>query len=975
MKVKLPLLVLLLCISVLVKAQSARVSGRIVDNTTQKTLPGVGIIVINAADTTQRNLTTTDINGDFFVTGLPTNRTFILRTSYIGYAQMGKSFSTKNPNVSLGTLALIPKSTVLDEVVVEGQKTPVVQKGDTTEMSASAYKVNVDANAQDLVQKMPGVTLENGTVKAHGEEIKRVLVDGKNFFGEDASMALQNLPAEVIDKVQIYNKMSDQAEFTGFDDGNSSKVLNIITRADRRRGENGTITGGTDFVDKYQVSGRLNVFRGTKKITLTGGANNINQQPFSTQDILGVMGGGGVGGGRRGGGPGFIGRQSGLNKPASIGLNYTNAISKKLTISGSYFFNKQDNLTKTISSTINRNMTDTLGKIGTPRFNQNPWDQSTNVNFNHRFDMKVEYTIDTANSIIWSPRFSTQDNNSGSFSDTYGFNLTPDTVLHNLSNSSSSGLGYNYTSDLTFRHKFAKKGRTISVGTTISGNLNRSDQLKYSFIRQADTIGSFIIPAGYTIPSGLPYTDSVVDLRTHSKTKGTTFSSNLAYTEPIGTSSLIQLGYNASFSWNNTDREAYDRTTDLFLDKYSNVYNSSYNTQRGGITYLLRKGDKLMANAGVDYQFALLNGERTYPGKATVDRTFENVLPNAMMNYKFSKNTNLRIFYRTSTNPPSVTQLQDVVTIINSRNISMGNSLLEHEYTNNGALNYRYSNPEKFTNFGFNLFGNYTNNAIGNAIYEIRRDTIIDTVKYTGVTLTKPQNFKSSWNTRLFVNYGFLFMPIKCNLNVIGGIGFSQTPGSKNYILNRTNQYNITGGLVIASNISKNADFTVSYTGNYTISDVIYDRHNQEFIGLNTSNTHSAIWNHSLTLTSTFTIWERLILQNTLNEQLNAGLGSGYDQNYLLWNTTIGFKVFKNKAGQIKLSIFDVLKQNRSISQSVTAYNTVNSSTNTLQRFMLFSFTYTLRNYSSSGEDRHRDGFGPGPGPGFGPPPGGGRPF
>ena len=154
-------------------------------------------------------------------------------------------------------------------------------------------------------------------------------------------------------KVQIYNKMSDQSEFTGFDDGNSSKVLNIITRVDRRRGENGTVTAGTDFVDKYQVSGRLNVFRGNQKITLTGGANNINQQPFSTQDILGVMGGGGVGGGRRGGGPGFIGRQSGLNKPISLGLNYTNVISKKLTISGSYFFNKQDNLTKTISSIEN----------------------------------------------------------------------------------------------------------------------------------------------------------------------------------------------------------------------------------------------------------------------------------------------------------------------------------------------------------------------------------------------------------------------------------------------------------------------------------------------------------------------------------------------------------------------------------------------------------------------------------------------
>lgn len=957
MKVKLPLFVLLLCVSVLAKAQSARISGRIVDNTTQKTLPGVGIIVINAADTTQRSLTTTDINGDFFVTGLQTNKTFILRTSYIGYAQLGRTFSTKNLNVSLGTLALIPKSTVLDEVVVEGQKTPVVQKGDTTEMSASAYKVNVDANAQDLVQKMPGVTLENGTVKAHGEEIKRVLVDGKNFFGEDASMALQNLPAEVVDKVQIYNKMSDQAEFTGFDDGNSSKVLNIITRADRRRGENGTITGGTDFVDKYQVSGRLNVFRGNKKITLTGGANNINQQPFSTQDILGVMGGGGVGGGRRGGGPGFIGRQSGLNKPASIGLNYTNTISKKLTISGSYFFNKQDNLTNTVSNVENM-----FGdSIDHPKYSYE-LNRSTNVNFNHRFDMKLEYTIDSLNSIIWSPRFSTQDNNRTGYDNLYGHNILPDTTKHELSNSSNNGLGYNYTSDLTYRHKFKKVGRTISLGATVSGNLNNGDGTTYSLTQIINK------------------PDSILDQRSDSKTKSNTLSSNLAYTEPIGKTSILQFGYNASFTESSTDKKVYDQSTDLLNERYSNVYSSNYNTQRGGVTYMFRKADKLNANAGVDYQYASLTGERTFPGKANIDRSFENFLPNAMVNYKFSKKANLRIFYRSMTNPPSVTQLQDVITKSGVTNFSQGNPDLDHEYTNFGMFNYRYSNPERFTNFGFNFFGNYTTNAIGTATYYPTKDSVItsgtmtDTVRSSG-TLTKPMNFSESYNTRLFINYGFLFMPIKCNLNVIGGIGYTKTPGSINNILTSTSQFNYTGGLVVASNISKNADFTVSYTGNYTISNRSYRGDITDLLSKMKLISNSETWNHSISLTSTFTIWERLVLQNTLSQQINTGLGAGYNQSYMLWNASLGLKVFKNKAGQVKVSVFDLLNQNQSISHSVTNIAISDTRTNTLKRFMLFSFTYTLRNYSSSGEDRHHDGFGPGHGPGFGPPPGGGRPF
>lgn len=395
---------------------------------------------------------------------------------------------------------------------------------------------------------------------------------------------------------------------------------------------------------------------------------------------------------------------------------------------------------------------------------------------------------------------------------------------------------------------------------------------------------------------------------------------------------------------------------------------------------MFRKADKLNANVGVDYQYASLTGERTYPGKASIDRSFENFLPNAMVNYKFSKKANLRIFYRSMTNPPSVTQLQDVITKSGVTNFSQGNPDLDHEYTNNGMFNFRYSNPDRFTNFGFNFFGNYTTNAIGTATYYPTKDTVItsgtmtDTVRSSG-TLTKPMNFSESYNTRLFINYGFLFMPIKCNLNVIGGVGYTKTPGSINNILTSTSQFNYTGGLVVASNISKNADFTVSYTGNYTISNRSYRGDVTDLLSKMKLISNSETWNHSISLTSTFTIWERLVLQNTLSQQINTGLGAGYNQSYMLWNASLGLKVFKNKAGQVKVSVFDLLNQNQSISHSVTNIAISDTRTNTLQRFMLFSFTYTLRNYSSSGEDRHRDGFGPGPGPGFGPPPGGGRPF
>ena len=174
-------------------------------------------------------------------------------------------------------------------MVVIGQGT-AVQKGDTTIMKAEAFKVNPDANAEELVKKMPGITVENGTVKAHGEEIKKVLVDGKPFFGDDPSVALKNLPADVIDKIQVYNKLSDQSELTGFDDGSSSKTINIVTRRDARISQFGKFSGGTNFSDKYLVAGNLNIFKGPRRFTFTGMSNNVNMQNFAMQDLVGNSG-------------------------------------------------------------------------------------------------------------------------------------------------------------------------------------------------------------------------------------------------------------------------------------------------------------------------------------------------------------------------------------------------------------------------------------------------------------------------------------------------------------------------------------------------------------------------------------------------------------------------------------------------------------------------------------------------------------
>jgi hypothetical protein len=940
-------------------AQTYKVTGRVAELGNPGGIPGAVVTFTNVKDSTERFSVLTDSKGGFSVSTNP--HTYRMRVSILGFQDQIQNIEVNNRQQQLETVYLRKKIEMLNEVVVEGQTTPVAQKGDTTEMSAAAYKVNPDATAQDLVQKMPGITIENGTIKAHGEEVKRIMVDGKNYFGEDPAMALQNLPAEVIDKVQVYNKMSDQAEFTGFDDGNSSKVLNIVTRVDRRKGKNGVFTAGTDFSDKYLASARLNISNGDRRFTITGGSNNVNQQAFSTQDMLGVMGGGSSSGGRRGNSSGsssFIGRQGGLNTTHSIGVNYTDYINKKLTISGSYFFNMMDNNTEKNSDIEYLGITDSLAQASFKKELSN----SNSNNYNHRFDLRIEYQIDSSNSIIFSPRFSTQKNNQDAISSSSKYNLINSPLLISSSTTGSNGLGYNFNGDLTFRHKFNKKGRTISLGINGSANVRNSDGTNQS--------------------SDSNLTDSTIvnkNQRSDSNTDGQTLSSKLVYTEPLGTNTNLQFSYNYTTNFNHTNRYVYDVASGLQNDSLSNVYKNEYNTHRAGVSYLIRTEQGMNASFGAEYQQADLLGKRTFPLSSSVDKSFSNLLPNAMLNYKFSKTTNLRFMYRTSTNPPSVTQLQDVVDVSNSTSFSKGNPNLEHEYTHTLMSNFRHSNPDRFTNFSFNVYGNYTTNPIGNATYFMTKDTVIQgqTLLRNG-QLTMPVNLDDSWSLRFFSNYGFLFQPIKSNLTVLLGSGYSKTPGYVNKKLSITESTNITSGLVVASNISQNIDFTTSYNVSYTIA-----RNN------NQPDLNSNSWYHSISFKSNLIFWKSIVWTNSLVEQINRGLAGGYNQDFLQWNVGLGKKFLTNNAGELKLTVYDVLNKNRNISHTVSEIQISDSKTNTLGRYFLLTFTYTLRSYKSGNSNdsersergyrtERRDGdFGP-KGEGMGNPPsggGGGGPF
>jgi hypothetical protein len=897
-----------------INAQNNRISGTIIDKADNQPVIGAFVYLTDLNDTTQREASTTDVNGKFQIANLK-KKSYRLTIQSINYQKESRIVELKGSTTDLGTISLAMESKVLNEVLVVGQGT-AVQKGDTTSMSAGAFKVNTDANAEDLVKKMPGITVENGTIKARGEDVKQVLVDGKPFFGDDPSVALRNLPADVIDRVQVYNRLSDQAELTGFDDGESSRTINIITKRSSRYSTFGKATAGTNFIDKYLVAGSLNVFSGPRRFTFTGMSNNINQQNFAMQDLIGTSGNQG---GRGGFGGRNFGGQSGISQTSSLGFNYQDTWGKKVAVSGSYFFNALSN------TNITRSNTEYL-LIEEGNFSTDS-SYTTSKNNNHRINMRIEYKIDTLNSLIIVPRFSLQENSSNSQSMTL---ITGGSVFSKTLNTSlTDATGYNIGNDLTWRHKFLKKGRTLSVRSSVSFDKRSSDNTQYA---------SF---------------DSIPDNQlSDNYTDNLTINTNLSYTEPIGKNGQLQINYNNNFRRSNNDQVKYqlgDASENLGrLDSLSNVYDNDYIRNRGGFAYLYRN-NKLNFSAGINYENSILKGTQIFPKQAEVSEIYQGVLPNFMINYKFSDIANLRLFYRTETEAPSVTELQGAIDNSDRQRLKTGNPGLRQEYSQRLMSNFSYANPTSGFNAFVFLMGRYASNVITTKTIYAEGDTLvkpegINVTLYPGSQITYPVNLDKSMSLNTMINLSYFLKPIKSNVSLVLGGGYSQSPEYVESLINRSNAYSISGSLIITSNISSNIDFTVSYT---SLTNLV-----KNSVDLREDTKY---WYQSASAKLNLILWKGIVLSTDVVSQYNKGLSEGYDEKYFVWNASIGKKFLKNQAAEMKIGAYDILDQNRSVYRTVTASSIRDTWVNAYRRYFLVLFTYNLRSKGAQAQQTQQE--------------------
>jgi hypothetical protein len=833
---------------------------------------------------------------------------FLLNITYLGYKSFYKSvtFSSAMPNVNMGNVVLESQSTLMNEIVVEGERNPMTIKKDTVEYNSAAFQVQPNATVEELLKKLPGVQVDrSGNVQAQGETINRILVDGKEFFGRDPKMATKNLPASAIDKIQVFDKKSDQAEFTGVDDGQREKTINLTLKEDSRKGSFGNLNGGIGTEERFQGKASLNKFGSKEKISFIGMANNINNQGFSFEEYVGFTGGMSRGGGAQidGDSPINNGNNTGFTNTYSGGLNYTNTLSKKTELNGSYFYSLLDK--QTDRTLFRENFLTNRTFFNTEDSKQNSQNQS------HRFNVVLDHKLDSFQSIKLTSRITLRGSNTLYEGETATLNADYSPSNSSTRTNTSEGTAKQLTNDLLYRRRLSKPGRSYSAN--FSFNLNNDGNFGENLSENT------------FFKAGKSKIDTIKQ-RFDQDNERITYGVRLSYTEPLFKLQYLEMNYDYRHNDNNQFREVYDLAFGLnpfekFNTQLSNKFTTDYDYHRGGANYRY-SGEKFNITAGASLQYSLLTGDLILT-EQHIEKKYTNILPAVRMRWEVGKGKNLSADYSTNVREPSLTQLQPLVDNSNPLNIYVGNPNLRPEYSHNVGARFFSFNQFSMTNiFIFSNIG-YTQN-------KIRNTQVIDE-RY--ITTTRPENVANDLNLSTRANFGTRIKPLKLRINSNVGINRNKGLTYINGALSTTNSTNLSGGLSIENQKKELFDWQIGidWSNSKTAYSIATQNARQYSVKTYTANINIPLFKKAINLST------------NLDYEIYTGLSAGFNQAIPIWNSGLSVFVLKDKRGELKLAAVDMLNRNTGISRSADFNYTSDEQIRSLGRYFMLSFTYTLK--------------------------------
>jgi hypothetical protein len=922
------LIPILLVVVLSVKAQTptssgtGTISGKLIDQITKEPVALANIRVLQQKDSTFVTGQASKADGSF---SIPVKYgSYIVHISFLGYKDIYKNVqvTASNPTVQLGTLLFHPTEIVLSEVVIAAKAPEIRVKGDTLEFSADSYKVTESAVVEDLLKKMPGVEVDkDGKITVHGREIKKILVDGEEFFSDDPKVASKNLPAKMVEKLQVLDRRSELAQMTGFDDDEEETVINLVVRPGMKEGLMGNAFAGYGNKDRYEANAMVNYMKNKNQYTFLGSLNNTNNAGFS--DLATSMFGGMGGRGMRG----MFGGQNGVTTSGMGGMNFNTTFSEKLKLGGNVRFGSTDN------NLISKTYTQNLLSGGNTFEDENEAGKNKSQNFN--MDFRLEWKPDTLTQIIFRPNAGIFENRRTETGDFFTRNETNDTINSGDSEYYSEGDGKNIGARLDASRQLGKKGRVLSI--QLRGGINDSEN-------KGNNLSNTLYHG--TKP------DDIIDQRFTNTNNSKNWQGYVSYVEPIGRNNFIQLAYRYRRNISESDRDTRSKDAQgnyTVLDSaYSKRLENDFVNQQIEINFKAER-EKYNYTLGFSAQPSS-SKSKTFKGDDKIHDLSQNVVnyaPSAQFNYRWSRQNNLRIQYSGNTNQPSVNQLSPVVDVSDPLNITYGNPDLKPSF--NHRLNIRYMNfiPEKSSSITF--FGNagYTFNDIVSSTFTDRE---------TGRKETTYENVDGNWNANGRLNLNVPLRNIKFSIFSMTYGGYSQTNGFSNNESNLSRRTNLaqTLGLNYRSDI---IDFGIRGNISYNnVRNTLEGQRDQEYFNYNASA------NTILYLPYDFSI-ETDISYNT-----NSGYSGGFEQEEWLWNASLQKQVFKQKNGTIRFKIYDILQQRSNISRSVTSNYIRDTTTNTLTSYFMFHFVYRF-NIFKGGTTREdmMPGRGPGGGPGRGP--------
>ncbi len=913
----------------------------VVTDTNGESLPSASVRLLAAADSAAITGTVSSEDGRFSFSSVKSGK-YIVEVSYVGFATQARDIQIKNASVTLEPFRLADDAIMLKETTVVGIKTPITVKEDTIEFNADSYRTAPNAVVEDLLKRLPGVEVgTDGSITANGQTVTKILIDGKEFFSDDPTVASRNLPVEMVDRLQVVNRKSDLARITGVDDGEDETVINLTVKKGMQNGWFGTVEGGYGSDDRYKAQFNINRFWNGNQITFIGAANNVNDLSFNDGTASRF---------RRFGG------ENGVTTSQALGVNFNVGRGETLRVGGDIMYSRSDRDTRQQSSRRylleNSSLYSSTGKI------------ARDLGNNYRADLRIQWKPDSLNTVDFRPRFSYNHNNSWSrdSSLTSGGADGADPYTRSVNRSASRGDSWEASGVLIYNHRFrSRPGRSMSVFANYS----------YSNVEeQSDT---------YSWNQFYNYNDSVdlYDQFSTSRTLTNNVSARLSWTEPLGNpanGNFLTVAYRFQYRWNDADKLVYDHPVSfpegwdgpaivdpslVFSDDLSNQFRNEYMNQdiRAGFKHVSRKqtidvGLSLVPQSSKSTD--LINSERNIPRRNVL-----NYAPYLRYRWKPSKSQGLNVDYMGRSSQPSMTQLQPVADVSDPLNIVIGNPDLDPTFTHNLRVRYNNFSAEAQRSVMAMLDARVVQNSI------VSKTSFDPT---TGGRTTTYANVNGVWNVRAMNMVSFPFRNKHWTFNNHAMLYFSNAVGFTNGQRNRSQsfQFDLRPGLAFRPDY-----FEAELRPRYTLQTV-----NNSVQDSGDRTVHSYGGNLYLSYTAPFGI----VLNSDLSFTATRGYANGFDENRWQWDASISYEMLRDRSLTLSLKAYDILGQQSNIRRTVTANYIDDIRTNSLGRYVMVTLSYKFNTFGKGNMPQDRNEFRRGPdgpgGPG-GPPPGaprGGRP-